>query len=103
VVKILGEQVSLDAVEMALRQLLAGGSDCCVIAMPDVRSGGRLRAVSDADISTACRAFNSSCAPFSRIAILQILDRLPRSPLGKLLPGEIDSNAGRIVDLSGSF
>ncbi len=86
VVKILGELVNLDTVEADL--FARTDHAVCLLAVPDERRGIRLIAVSEQPISEALQAYNAQCPPFARIIDARVT-HLPRSPLGKILHGQI--------------
>jgi O-succinylbenzoic acid--CoA ligase len=88
VVKILGELVDLDRLDLVLAALRPEG-DMVLEATPDDRAGWRLGLVTESDEVTAQRvreAFDRRVAPFERISGVRAVKRLARSALGKRLP-----------------
>jgi len=83
-VKILGELVNLDEVQKAFPHEI-------VLAIPDVRRGARLVLCSEKHKVSpeSLDAYHSSCHPLHRISNVFQVDVIPRSPLGKVLMGEL--------------
>lgn len=105
-VKILGELVDPLAVEAELR-IAVGGSlppaALAVVAVPDARAGMRLVIVHGAELPTArltpaLEAYQATCPGFRRISAVVALPRLPTSPLGKVLRGELSRIAAEAVN-----
>lgn len=89
VVKVLGELVDLDALETALAAAGLPPDRGVVIALPEARAGVRPWLVSDWPEAAACvERANAQLPPFARLAGEKRL-ALPRSPLGKVLRGEL--------------
>jgi o-succinylbenzoate---CoA ligase len=93
-VKVLGELVDLDAIEAALAAAGMPPDRGAVIARSDVRAGNRPWLVTDLgefEATALVAAANASLPPFAGIAGCHHLPDLPRSPLGKILRGELES------------
>jgi O-succinylbenzoic acid--CoA ligase len=96
-VKILGELVDPVTVEAELLAL-SGGSlapgEIAVVAVADARAGHKLVLVSEAGIDSgivtkAVETYHAGCPGFRRITTMVVVDRIPRSPLGKTLRQEL--------------
>ena len=94
-VKIGGEGVLLSRLEETLERIrLSSGyrHDAALLAAADERLGARIVLVTDASDGLDARRlvdeFNSSVMPFERVRSVHSLEKVPRSPLGKLLRGE---------------
>lgn len=90
-IKILGEFVSLKKLEALFQQLSEFTDRACLIAVPDLRRGYRLIAVSETNysIQAIVDTFNQQVTPFERIVDVQTIDLIPRSPLGKILKSRL--------------
>lgn len=90
VVKILGELVNLDRLEAMLAKESGEISTLVTLeTLPDPRSGERLVLVAEATISPARleelqNRFNRKVAPFEQILEIKLIEKLPKSPLGKI-------------------
>ena len=94
-IKIGGEQSSLARLEAIFDQarMEAGGSaDAVLVAIADERLGHSIRllcACTDIDQATALAArYNLKVHPFERVRGIHACERIPRSPLGKVLRKE---------------
>ncbi len=96
VVKVGGELVSVPRLQevleaVALARGVVGGS--AVVAMPDDRLGWAMHLAVDGmpsdDAARLLEAFNRRVLPFERARVLHRLGAIPRSPLGKVLWGEL--------------
>ncbi|MEM6910915.1 MAG: AMP-binding protein [Verrucomicrobiota bacterium] len=83
VVKILGELVSLSAVEERL-----GRSDVLVLAVPEERAGARLVLVGEGltveELERVRASWNGAASGLERLSSVHALERFPRSDLGKV-------------------
>lgn len=95
VIKILGEQVSMDKLNQRFRQLLGEHgevSDGFLLALPDGRSGHRIVALVVADEGSAdglLDGYNAQASPYERIAEVRVVRGIPRSALGKVKHQEL--------------
>jgi O-succinylbenzoic acid--CoA ligase len=96
-VKILGELVDIEAIEGEILSLSGGrisAGDFAVAALPDARAEHRLVPVfaqsanRDAVMETL-QAYQSQAGGLKRLQSAVFVNALPRSPLGKLLRGEL--------------
>lgn len=85
-VKIGGESVDLRRLDRILLEL--AGDDAAIVAMPDDRLGYVIHLVTTIE-PTFAESFNVSVHPFEQIRAVHRIDRIPRSPLGKLLRAEL--------------
>jgi O-succinylbenzoic acid--CoA ligase len=85
-VKIGGESVDLKRLDQILHEL--AGDDAAIVAMPDERLGHVIELATTID-GGFVEAFNARVHPFERIRTVHRVDAIPRSPLGKLLRGEL--------------
>ena len=87
-IKILGELVDLDALEQKLSQLIS--HPFILKSLDDPRLGKKLQLLVENAPRTLIEAhlktYNQSAPGFERITDFQITKKLPRSPLGKILP-----------------
>ncbi len=102
--KILGELVDLDAVNLEVRDLAGRWrASVAVVDVPNPRAGARLvlaseNSVPKPEIDQILRRFNDSAPGYSRISSCVRVKELPRSDLGKVLADglrAIVSEAGR--------
>jgi len=95
VIKILGEQVSMDRLNQRFRRLLGEHgevSDGFLLALPDGRSGHRIVALVVADEGSAgglLGAYDALASPYERIAEVRVVRGIPRSALGKIKRREL--------------
>jgi O-succinylbenzoic acid--CoA ligase len=85
-VKIGGESVDLKRLDQILYEL--AGDDAAIVVMPDERLGYVIHLATTVEASFV-DAFNERVHPFERIRGVHRVDAIPRSPLGKLLRGEL--------------
>jgi O-succinylbenzoic acid--CoA ligase len=92
VVKVVGEPVSLSALERTLESVrleLGTAGDAALCALPDQRTGWALRlAYAGMEASTAARlvaVFNDRVAPYERLTGVIAVERVPRTELGKVV------------------
>ena len=92
VVKILGENVNVDAVQSEIDP----SSGIVIVAIADERSGSRLVAViqetGPEDIARAeatLRSFNARAAPSERVHLLARAPKIPRTELGKVAKDQL--------------
>jgi len=88
VVKILGELVDLERLDLILAELSPDGGTV-LEAVEDARAGWRVILVSEREKAEAQKLadqMNERIAPFERITEVRTVARLRRSPLGKRLP-----------------
>lgn len=86
-VKILGELVDVDALERRGRE--CGATEMVIVVTPDLRRGGRLVPVIDEEsnaevVQRAVEQMNRELPGFARLEPLQVVDEIPRTPLGKV-------------------
>jgi len=94
VVKVLGELVDLDAVETALLRAGLPPDRGAVLALRDERAGVRPWLLTDfSGAETVVAKANESLPPFARVVGCRHME-LPRSPLGKILRGELRKQWG---------
>lgn len=100
-VKVLGELVDLTIVEKEIQLLLEEkgehGSQIAVVALPDGRKAHRLVLCAEYCfqknlIHQVVDAYNLTCNPVNRIGQCILLEKLPRSPLGKILYAELENH-----------
>lgn len=84
VVKVLGELVDLDSVELECSHL--AGHEVVVIGLPDERFGTRLVA------TELVASYQERCPPFARIQEVFDASLIKRSPLGKIMREETARN-----------
>lgn len=87
VVKVLGELVSLEAVERALGAAGLDPGSFVVVAVPEERRGRELVLVMEArgnEVGRALDSYAARSAPFARLGRIIPVAELPRSPLGKI-------------------
>jgi len=85
-IKIGGESVDLKRLDRILREL--AGDDAAIVAAPDERLGHVIHIATTSE-PTFVDAFNDRVHPFERIREVHRVDKIPRSPLGKLLRAEL--------------
>jgi O-succinylbenzoic acid--CoA ligase len=88
VVKILGELVDLDRLDLRLAELAPGGGSV-LEAVEDPRAGWRLVLVTErsrAEGEALAAEFNERVAGFERTREVRTVERLRRGPMGKRLP-----------------
>ena len=91
-IKIGGELVSLSRLDSILGRALQHfpGLDAAVVAVPDQRLGSVIHlAGSDERAGDLQGIFNRDVLPFERVRTVHLVERIPRSPLGKLLRAEL--------------
>jgi O-succinylbenzoic acid--CoA ligase len=86
-IKIGGESVDLNRLDAILRYI--AGDAAAVVAVPDARLGHVIHLAATADAEGIAEAFNAQVQPFERARGVHVVDRIPRSPLGKLLRNEL--------------
>ena len=97
-VKVLGELINLAEVEAkvaaSVSEVLPDQS-MVVVAIQDSRKGYRLILCSDKPVSLdhLCSEYNLRCHPVERLDGVCLLAEIPRSPLGKVLYGELARKA----------
>lgn len=102
VVKVLGELVDLNAVEREVRsvtqQLKIDFNDVSVVANPEIRRGyelivfleGKLSALDqEFELQTIKALIDQRLTGVQRIAEVHVIDRFPRTPLGKIIKAEL--------------
>jgi len=95
VIKILGEQVSLDQLKRRFQNSFrehAGVADGSLLALPDERKGHRIVALIVADegsIGDLIDVYNAQVAPYERIDEIRIVKEIPRTALGKVRRQEL--------------
>lgn len=88
-VKVGGESVDLKKLTLLVEEL-RGELDCALVAMPDDRLGHALHLVYTGDsVELFLKRFHERVLPFERIRQTHFVPAIPRSPLGKLLRGEL--------------
>jgi O-succinylbenzoic acid--CoA ligase len=88
VVKILGELVDLERLDLRLVELCPGGESVLEV-VEDPRAGWRIVLVTERDRAEGeelAARFNEGVAGFEQVREVRTVDRLRRSPLGKRLP-----------------
>lgn len=95
-IKVGGESVHMKRLEEILEQvMLEHSSDCdlALIALPDERLGHAIHlaasGASRKNITYLSEKYDQRVMPFERIRRIHIVDRVPRSPLHKLLKQEL--------------
>lgn len=91
IVKILGELVSLRAVEDALARAGMQDGSYAVIACADARKGNVLHLFSEMACAEELARYHGACAGYARIGATHIVS-LPRSDLGKIRRGELQNS-----------
>jgi o-succinylbenzoate---CoA ligase len=81
VIKILGELVNLTEIERQLSELASG--EVIVLALPDARKQHRL--VASANAAPFLAAYHQTAPPFARIESTFPIEKIQRSPLGKVM------------------
>ena len=66
-----------------------GERDAAIVAIPDARLGHVIHLATTGDAGDIVQAFNGRVTPFERIRVVHWLESIPRSPLGKVLRGEV--------------
>lgn len=95
VVKVLGEQVSMDRLNQRFRQLLSEHgevSDGFLLALPEERNGHRIVAfvvAEEASVGGLLEAYQAQVSPYERIAEVRAVPGIPRSALGKVKRQEL--------------
>ena len=96
IVKVGGESVDLFFLENILQTLrLQHGIDCeaTLVAGPDARLGASIQLATDSrdreSIRFLAEIFDKEALPFERIRQFHFVDKLPRSPLGKILKARL--------------
>ncbi len=97
VIKILGEQVSMEGLNRIFQQVTAendGVKDAFLLALPDERKGHRIVAAvvvsqSDSIVRNSGEVFNSRVDPLERIDEVRYVSEIPRSALGKVKRKEL--------------
>lgn len=87
-VKIGGESVDLAKLNALIESL---SSECALLAMPDERLGHALHLAytERAELPLILQRYHEQVLPFEKIRDTHLVDAIPRSPLGKILRGEI--------------
>ncbi|MFK5924415.1 MAG: AMP-binding protein [Verrucomicrobiota bacterium] len=89
-IKVLGEQVSMNQLNQCLQKLRRRQSeqvDAVLVAVPDERKGYRIIAAASGDdraIQSLLDAYRQQAAPYERIDEVKIVRFIPRSALGKV-------------------
>jgi o-succinylbenzoate---CoA ligase len=86
-IKIGGESVDLNRLDAIIRYI--AGDAAAVVALPDARLGHVIHLAATGDAEGIVEAFNAQVQPFERARGVHVVDRIPRSPLGKLLRNEL--------------
>ena len=87
-VKIGGESVDLNRLDAILRYIAGDGA--AVVAVADARLGRVIHLAATGAAEGIVEAFNAQVLPYERIRGVHRVARIPRSPLGKLLRGELE-------------
>lgn len=87
-VKIGGESVDMLRLDRILDSV-RGERDAAIVAVPDARLGHVIHLATTGDAGDIVQAFNGRVTPFERIRVVHRLESIPRSPLGKVLRGEV--------------
>jgi O-succinylbenzoic acid--CoA ligase len=87
-VKIGGESVDLNRLDAIIRYI--AGEAAAVVAVPDARLGHVIHLAAVGPAEGIVEAFNAQVLPFERIRGVHRVASIPRSPLGKLLRGELE-------------
>lgn len=98
-VKIGGESVDLGRLEKLLDRLKSA-ENCmqpsAMLAVPDTRLGHTLHVVVEGSViettKTVLQQYQTQVMPFEKFRQIHILDKIPRSPLGKILKKQILAN-----------
>jgi O-succinylbenzoic acid--CoA ligase len=85
-VKIGGESVDLRRLDAILAAI---SRDAAVVAMPDERLGHVIHLAVTREDASIAEAFGALVLPFERPRQVHVVEEIPRSPLGKLLRGEL--------------
>lgn len=94
-VKILGETVAIGDIQLQWSRFhrsteIANSHEYIIVAVPDVRKGYELVMVTtDGQVGSRLSQFNQGLLPFSRLQRWYHVDAIPRSPLGKILRGNL--------------
>lgn len=94
-VKIGGESCSLVDLRMVLDEVISEESlvaDVVIAAVPDARLGHVIHLFSDKnneDLKSLVENFNVKVLPFARIREIKYVEKIPRSPLGKVLYSQL--------------
>lgn len=99
-VKVLGELVDLDALEVQLAVVLPGcGETWKIVDVPEPRRGCLLAlATTRPADDNALHTYQSGAGALGRLAAVVAVDALPRTPLGKLRLGELrELVAGKLL------
>jgi len=89
-VKILGESVNLVDLSLRLSQTFPESREACILPIKDARRGFRLIGFLEASGPVFERdVFNSRVAPFEQLDKLVVLEKFPRTPLGKIKKGDL--------------
>lgn len=86
-IKIGGESVDLNRLDAIIRYI--AGDAAAVVGVPDARLGHVIHLAATGDAEGIVEAFNAQVLPFERARGVHVVDRIPRSPLGKLLRNEL--------------
>lgn len=95
VIKVLGEQVSMDRLNQRFHQWLSehgGISDGFLLALPDERNGHRIVALVVAEegpVGALLDAYQAQVSPYERIAEVRVVPGIPRSAMGKVKRREL--------------
>lgn len=89
-IKIGGESVDLTRLTKLIDQL-KGDVDCALLALPDERLGHTLHLAHNShhSITSLLEKYHAKVLPFERIRQTHPVPTIPRSPLGKILKGEL--------------
>lgn len=87
-VKIGGESVDLNRLDAILRYI--AGDAAAIVAVPDARLGRVIHLAATGEAQGIVEAFNAQVLPYERIRAVHQVGSIPRSPLGKLLRGELE-------------
>lgn len=87
-VKIGGESVDLRRLD-AILDRVRGTVDAAVVAVPDERLGSVIHLVATDEVGRIRAEFDRQVHPFERARQAHQVDQIPRTPLGKLIRGEL--------------
>ncbi|MBY0315324.1 MAG: AMP-binding protein [Bdellovibrionales bacterium] len=100
-VKILGETVAIGDIQQQWSRFhqsveTPSSHEYLVVAVPEVRKGHELVMVTtDGQVGSRLSQFNQQLLPFSRLQRWYHVDQIPRSPLGKILRGDLVDSLSR--------
>jgi o-succinylbenzoate---CoA ligase len=95
-VKIGGESVDLRRLDGILEAVVREvGGDAAVFTLPDERLGHVIHLAVAGDSHRISALFNVRVLPFERARVVHRIDRIPRTPLGKLVRGLLPSQVNQ--------